>query len=232
MRTLVIAPHLDDEALSTGALILARVKSIAQVFVLVMHGRKYGYVEAFGKALADEVMDFERAKAVLGYQHDRFVALEEGEPGRVGYCKHLHVIEQTLADFKPTEVVVPSPHDLNQDHRHLSDVCRIALRPANLGSVTRILEARAFDGQLRDASYYVPFDQTDMDRILDAIAQYRREGRTGNHPRSPENIVAHRRIMGSRCGARYAEGYDVRLIVETGSCGWSSPEAAGSSAPT
>jgi hypothetical protein len=41
MRTLVIAPHCDDEAISCAGLIAHRTRNGGQVTVMAMHGRRY-----------------------------------------------------------------------------------------------------------------------------------------------------------------------------------------------
>lgn len=213
MKTLVIVPHLDDEALSCGALIHRRVAAQAGlVMVLAVYGRVYDY----GRINHDseELSDFYEAKKVLGYQYHEALMLPEGEPAQVGYYKTLEAVEKALGWFHPDEVVVPSPLDLNQDHRFLSEVMRIALRPANLFDVRRVLEFRAFDSQLSEPNYFVPFQDETMAVKMAAIAKYRREARAGNHPRSPENIDAFHRVCGSKCGAKYAEAYTVRLERE------------------
>lgn len=209
--TLVIAPHMDDEALSCGALIVDRVARGVPVHVLFMHGRKYEY----GLTTQDETEEkcAWEAKRVLryGWMHGPRDLLEEGEPGRVGYYAALKKIETCLALVKPTEVVVPSNKDMNQDHKFLHQACKIALRPANLGRVKTILESRSFDTQLTRPNYYVSFDEDTLDRKLLAISKYSAEAREGFHPRAPATIKAVHTVLGSYCGAKYAEGFDLQF---------------------
>lgn len=215
MKTLVIVAHMDDEALSCGALIMSRVSNGHDVYVLALHTRVYNY-GAWDGGLR-EYDDFKKSLAVLGRGgklHGRCELMPEGEPGKVGFYPLLKVIEAALDDFKPDEVVIPSKLDLNQDHQHLAHVCDIALRPANLGSVRRILRSHAFDSVVNTFQYYVPFDSDRLRVKLEAVGCYKNEARDGVHPRSPNNIEAWHRVLGSKCGAEFAEGYSVVLYRE------------------
>lgn len=212
MKTLLIVPHMDDEAISCGGLILKRVKQNGPGSVVVMtcFGRKYNYGE--GDQHEQEQHDhFREAQKVLGYTtsyHERF---EEGEPARVGYYSLLHRIEMALLKVDPTEVVIPASTDLNQDHRHLHDVCLIALRPANLKSVRRIICAHGVDGIPPAANWLLPMHEEQFGRKWQAIQCYEREMREGTHPRSYENMRARARVLGSRVGVEFAEPYTLLM---------------------
>jgi LmbE family N-acetylglucosaminyl deacetylase len=215
MRTLIIAAHMDDEALSTGALVVRRIREGGEVFVLTVYGRVYEYgKETVDESYAEQCLDFMQAKEKLGYQLHRCMNLTEGEPAQVGYYKILERIEGVLSTFSPHEVVIPSASDMNQDHKFLNHACKIALRPANLQGVVRILEAHAFDGIPTSANYFIPMTANDLMVKLIAIEQYRREARSGVHPRSMENIEAVHKVIGAKCGHKYAEGYTLNFLRE------------------
>lgn len=214
MKTLVICAHMDDEAFSCGGLICTRVQQGHEVFVMTLFGRNYGPCESEDAAWKAESEDFQAARAVLGYNQHSNACNDEGEPSRVGYYSLLRAIEKRLRLFAPREVVIPSSEDLNQDHRHLADVCKIALRPANLFPVERVLEARSFDSRVQECSYYVPMSRTVLDVKLAAMACYRREARYGTHVRSPVNAEALHRVFGAKSGHEFAEGYGVHLILD------------------
>lgn len=219
MKTLIIAPHLDDEVLTTGGLIRKRVLQYGpeSVGVFFAYGRKYVGSEDPGKDDDDEDRDQFLASNVLGYHIQWKTRLEEGEPGRTGYYDVLGPLEAAMKWFQPDEVVIPGRSDLNQDHRHLHDAAKIALRPGNRGNVTRILEAIAQDAPLQEPSFGLEMTSEDMDVVLDAYTRYRRELREGVHPRSPTTIRAHRRVCGSRFGVEYAEPYHLVSMLERGS---------------
>ena len=213
MKSLIVVAHMDDEALSCGGLI-ARSE---EAHVVVVYGRKYVGESASQneESLIAERDDFYQSLLTLGCTRCTLLMLEEGEPHRVGYYAVLEKIEEVLRQTDFDEVVLPSELDMNQDHRMLADVMKIVCRPANLGTVKRVLKSLAHDSKMVTPQYFVPMTQEEMDRKIDAIGCYRREARSKAHPRSPENIVAMARIHGSKCGHEYAEGYEVHLIRES-----------------
>lgn len=210
MRTMVIVAHQDDETLSCGGLIQRRTREGHDVRVVVLYGRKYDYGDTQHKD--EQTVDFQTACVVLGVQTYRCYDMEEGEPGKTGYYATLKAIEHELQAYQPDEVLIPSPTDLNQDHRMLAHCCQIALRPANLGNVSRILTWHGLEGQVRpELNWYMGLSDLELAVKMKAVDAYVREGRTLPHARAPENVVAYHRIVGSRCGRVYAEGYTLVL---------------------
>ena len=212
MKTLLIMPHMDDEAISCGGLIQQRLKAGGDVYVLAVYGRSYDYGREDGTS--QEASDFKKVKAILGYQLQGSRQLKEGEPGGTGFYKALGTIERTLMNFQPDEVVGPGATDLNQDHRHLSHVMDIAMRPINQGRGIRRLEFIALDGVSQAPDYYIPMSSAMLQLKQDAIAAYSREARTGTSPRSPENITAQARVWGAASGFEFAEAYKSKLHKE------------------
>ena len=119
MRTLIVAAHMDDEALSCGGLIQTRIKQGYDVHVMVPYGRSYSYGKMYGVDQVKERANFSAAKEVLGYKKAYLPGLREGEPYQVGYYVILKHLEKYLKAYPFDEVVIPSDRDLNQDHRFL-----------------------------------------------------------------------------------------------------------------
>ena len=211
MKTLIIAPHMDDEAISCGGLILRRGEMGGQVRVLAIHGRHYGFVGTVEQRRSDEAErdDFFAALGVLGVTRSggHCLMVREGAPAEAGFYDLLGPIESELKSFQPDEAVIPSADDLNQDHRHLNHVCEIALRPINIGAVTKVLEFCALDGRVRAPNHFVTLTRSALDTKLRAINCYRRERRHLPSPRAPENVEAQARVWGAACGQEFAEAY-------------------------
>lgn len=228
-RTLVIAPHMDDEVLGAGGLIRKRVCCQQEVMVLTMFDRKYPFEQgnlddAMKKAEIGrrQAGHFDKAMEVLGYKQVDHRMLEEGEPHKIGYYKMLEVIEHYLRVWHPTEVVIPGRYDLNQDHRYLNEVCRIALRPGNRcpdkqqGPIKRCLEMISHDRygscDVIDAGYGVAMTDQMLETVVKAWRCYEDEQREHPHPRSVENMWARWKFFGSQFGFAYAEPF--RLLFE------------------
>ncbi len=207
MRTLIIAPHADDESISCGGLIQHRISFGHEVYVLVVHGRVYDYgQEDVLQTQQAEEQDLYKARDILRYTGLTTLNWKEGEPTQVGYYALLKDIEKVLSDYKPTEVIIPGHAHLNQDHRFLADVLGIALRPVNLGNVLRVLEFMPLDGTVQIPNYFVGISQHQMEMKLEAIAAYRREARKSG-PRAEQNVMAQAMVWGAMSGTGLAEAY-------------------------
>lgn len=222
MDTLFVLAHQDDEVISCGGLIQSLFERGSRVRLLTMFGRKYNYGDGYQFA-SEQGEDFKNACLTLGFKKILglgtpaavfFFGREEGEPHKLGYYDGLAKIEYHLKDFKPTQVVTHSPLDRNQDHRHLSELMDIALRPANLGSVRRVLHCHGFDGTTQAANLYVPMTQGQIDVQLAALNCYAMEVREAPHPRSEMMLKAQHKVNGSKCGVYYAEAYTLHLQID------------------
>lgn len=217
MGTLLILAHMDDEAISCGGLIQARrERRMYDLGIVTMFGRKYNYGKGYQYEKEQEADYTKVCEILMG--PDRYQVcenFEEGEPGRVGYYQLLESVEHHLRQFRPTEVVTHSPHDLNQDHQHLSHVVDIALRACNLGSVTRILHCLSLDGSSQhQPDYFVKMNSHQLDIKIAAIEAYRTERRATPHARCAENVVAQSKVWGSRVNSQYAEAFELKLAVD------------------
>lgn len=221
--TIIVACHPDDEALSTGGLIINRLQNPeGMVNLLVVFGRHYPDIktaeEGFAaaqrqrEALKRSVEVLERENKTLNPIRVRYLEKQEGEPTQHSYYDLLRVVEDTICTFGHDEVVIPSDSDLNQDHRFINDICKIALRPSNLGSVKRILMAHAHDGGTpATMNWAEPMTVETLSRKIEAIEEYKDEVKPFPHARSRVNIEAHAQLCGSKFGIGYAEPYTLLM---------------------
>lgn len=215
MRTLIVAPHLDDESISCGGLIAKRVRMGYDVRVIAMFGRRYSG-EDEKHSYRDEYDDFTDACQKLDRGLGRLTwagyCLPEGEPHKVGYYGLLDRLESELKNYNPYEVIGPAKDDLNQDHRHLYEVLGIALRSYALWPRFNSWKSfHALDGKPKTPNVFEVLQSVDLDLKIAAVESYRRERRPDPHPRSAGNIAALARVTGSLCGAELAEGYTLEL---------------------
>jgi len=218
-KSLVVVAHADDESLSCAGFILNRLaRQEGEVHVLVVCTRVYTGDDADYKkerqaahlgAAIDTLRSHPLAKGKLDYM---YTAMPEGEPYSEGYYKWLRIVETALTLHEYREVVIPAENHLNQDHRHLHDVCKIALRPGNLGNVRRILMWHPHDGGTpQGVNWFERMDFQAMETKKKAVACYHDEARKVPHPRAPANLLAHARMVGSMAGMEYGEPYTLYL---------------------
>lgn len=213
-NVLIVIPHLDDESISCAGLILNRVRSGFCVDVLCVFSRTYSQntdAELDTIKLKEQLKAYYSAASILGIKDTTFVGVTEGEPYHTGYYPLISVIEKCLAGKEYEEVVVPHKDDLNQDHRHLSDVMGIALRSYNLGNVKRVLAFHGLDGKLKEPNWFEPMTEEQFALKCKALSFYEDEVRQPPHPRAFCNMKAMAMVCGSICGLPLAEGYTLLL---------------------
>jgi LmbE family N-acetylglucosaminyl deacetylase len=219
MKTLIVSCHPDDEAISCGGLIQNRLRDGHRVFVLAMCGRYYQYPDPdkMKELRQAQHAELQASLNVLGKNYLDQIAYDfcdysNGEPTKEGYHKWLDVIEDHLVRGYD-EVVIPNPYDNHQDHRHLHECCKIALRSYNLGAVKRILMWHALDGSYQERStWFEPMTLGQLENKKNALLCYRTEVRPLPHPRALDNLDAHARVTGSQAGLLYAEPFTVYMI--------------------
>jgi LmbE family N-acetylglucosaminyl deacetylase len=222
MRTLVIVAHADDEALSCGGLIQNRLGVIgSKLDVLVVFGRRYptDTVEKTLQKAKEQELALKQSMATLQLQSVcapcdvMYMKMEEGEPYKHGYYSLLNRIESYVRHpCSYHEIVIPSPSDLNQDHRHLHDICKIALRPVNLAQVQRVLMWHAHDGGTpAGANWFEHMTLEQLETKKNAFLAYKDEWRELPHPRALDNLDAHARQCGSIAYNDYCEPFTLLL---------------------
>lgn len=205
-NTLLILAHQDDECLSTGLYIQSQIKHCRTTHLLTVFGRTYGYGHGDQHEYENE-QAYIRSCNTLGLVSTRWLGLKEGEPGSQSYYLVLQALEHTLEVLQPSEVVIHDDQDRNQDHRWLSEVSKIALRPWAFPCVRRVLMCQSPDGLPKITNHYVRGTEKFWNQQVLAVQSYALESREGTHPRSIQNLDAWQHVHGSYCAADRAEPY-------------------------
>lgn len=139
VRTLVFAPHPDDEVLGCGGTIALQAAAGAEVRVVVMTDGRASHANLIDAESLVRMRREEAARAAphlgLRAEHYRFLDFED---------HHLHLhrpaaqaqVAQLLADFEPEQVFVPHRRDRLSDHvatfEIVHEVLRARARPVTL----------------------------------------------------------------------------------------------------
>jgi len=137
-RTLIVAPHPDDDAIGAGGLIQRAVASGARVrVVFATDGESNAWPQRFthkklvirkderarwGAMRREEALE---ALARLGVERDaaRFLGFPDQKIAalaRAGCPRILDALRAVVDEFQPTLIVSPSSRDLHADHRALA----------------------------------------------------------------------------------------------------------------
>ncbi|GAA4389174.1 PIG-L deacetylase family protein [Hymenobacter koreensis] len=135
-RTIVVAPHADDESLGCGGLLaLLRAAGLPVAVILVSDGTmshpgSQKYPAEARRALREA--EFSEALRILGVAADAslLLRLPDGAvpgPGAPGFDRSVQAISAFLTDWGPATLVVPWRRDPHPDHRASSQLLQAAL---------------------------------------------------------------------------------------------------------
>ena len=117
-RVLVIAPHMDDEAIPCGGTLLLHARAGSAVHVVFASDSSGGSADAEKRAQVRKARQAEvvAAKQILGYQTEEVIGLPDGQ-----LVRHERALRERLtaaiAAFAPTQILCPFPADAHSDHQ-------------------------------------------------------------------------------------------------------------------
>jgi LmbE family N-acetylglucosaminyl deacetylase len=215
MNVLVIAPHMDDEALGVGGTIRRHVQAGDDVTVCVIANRAYGhrYDETL---IAEEKRAALGAKEVLGYSELHFLDLPDERLDAV-LQDIIIPLEDVYNEVKPEVAYVNHGGDNNQDHQAVFKAAMVVCRPHGGGRLKRLCsyEVPSSTDQAPPLiqNIFLPNRYTDISAHLshkiDALRCYERELRPFPHPRSEGGVTAFARKRGTEVGMEAAEAFMV-----------------------
>jgi LmbE family N-acetylglucosaminyl deacetylase len=145
--TLILAPHMDDEALGCGALMAARIASGSSLHVAYFTDGSAGLgpnspvpPHTLNSLRSDEA---KAAMAVLGLAPDRlhFLNAPDGRLKHFSEAERLHwrqILIKLIAEIKPAEILLPGRSDGSSEHEALFALLASALAGVDLR--VRVLE--------------------------------------------------------------------------------------------
>lgn len=219
-RTLILAPHADDEVLGCGALI-ARLAGagLAPVVAIVSHGHPPDYPPEQVAALKQEAA---RAHGILGVSETRWLGLPAARLDSLPHADLNAEIGRLVAQVAPDTLLLPHPGDIHLDHRLVFESGMVAARPASTRYPANVLTYETVSETNWNAPGLSPafcpqlfVDATaTMQAKLDAFAAYESQVRPDPHERSVSALEALGRLRGGTVHVRFAEAFMVvRSVV-------------------
>ena len=136
MKTLVIAPHPDDEILGVGGTIAKRTDDGNEVYVCIV---TKGCEPLFSSESVNQVRsECKKADAFLGVKETIFLDFPAAMLEEVPRYKLNDAIVKVVQDIQPDEVYIPHRGDMQLDHKMVVDATMVALRPKYDHVVKRI----------------------------------------------------------------------------------------------
>ena len=215
-KTLVIAPHLDDETIALGGTIKKLSKTKSQINVIIVGG----HLPPLYKKEDYQITKNESKKAlkILGVKKVYYLDIPALEFHRKYYNTLNSKINALMNDFNPTTVFIPFP-DRHIDHRTVFDCAMVNTRPNKKNHPKFVLSYETLSETHWNAPYieanftpdfFVNIDETIKDKVK-ALNCYQSQIKN-NTSRSVEAVEALAKFRGSQNGFEYAEAFKVVRI--------------------
>lgn len=222
MKTLVTAPHADDELLGCGGTLLRRRAEGGVVGWLLVTAMGPGHGWCAEKA-EERRCEIEQVREGLGVlpEHLFKLNLQSAQLDRVPTGDLVSRISEVFDRFQPEEVLVPHAHDIHSDHRIVFDAVAACTKWFRYPSVKRVLAYETIsetDFVLKPEGLFNPTVFVDITAYIDCkmalLNVYRSE--LGKHPfpRSETGLRALAALRGAQSGFGSAEAF--QLLRERG----------------
>ena len=215
MKTLVVAPHPDDELLGCGGTLLRRNAEGGTVAWLLMTAitEEGGWSRERIKQRAGEI---EKVRDGLGIAPQHLYRLDfptvqlDQQPMDTLVSR----VSEVLIDFEPEEVLLPHPGDAHSDHRITFDAVSACTKWFRYPSVRRVLTYGTLsetDAGLDLARAFHPtvfVDVSDyLERKIELMRVYESEMGEFPFPRSERALRALADVYGAQSGFKATEGF-------------------------
>lgn len=215
MKTIVIAPHPDDEVLGVGGTLLRRKSEGAKVAWLVVTGISVesGWSDEKVKQRATEIT---RVTELFGFDEVFTLNFPTTQLDRVPMSDLVSGISDVFKSFEPEEVFLPHPSDVHTDHRIVFDAAASCTKWFRYPSVKRVLAYET----LSETDFGLGTDQGFRPNVFVDIAPflneklramdiYESELGAFPFPRSHEVIRALATVRGAASGFNAAEAFEL-----------------------
>jgi len=215
MRTIVIAPHPDDEVLGVGGTLLRRKAEGAKLAWLIITGISVetGWNQARVNQRADEINQIAN---LFSFDEVIRLNLPTTQLDTVPMRDLVSGISEAFTQFSPEEVFVPHPSDVHTDHRVVFDAVASCTKWFRYPSVQRVLAYETLSetdfglcsSQCFRPNYFVNIEPYLAEKLR-AMSIYASEIGQAPFPRSHEVIQALASVRGAAAGYKAAEAFEL-----------------------
>jgi LmbE family N-acetylglucosaminyl deacetylase len=215
MRTIVIAPHPDDETLGVGGTLLRRKNEGSQVAWVVVTNIS---VEAGWSSEEVQKREEELQQIAEMYRFDEVYSLNflSTQLDAIPLSEIIGALSDVFTSFAPKEVFLPHSSDIHSDHRVVFNAVAAGTKWFRHPSIRRVLAYETLsetDFGLNASLGFKPnvfVDITDfIDKKIQAANVYASELGKFPFPRSPEAIRALASVRGATSGFQAAEAFEL-----------------------
>ena len=218
MRTLIVAPHPDDELLGCGGTLLRRLDDGNVLGWLLMTSikKERGWTEL---RINQRNAEIEKVRLGLSIdsQHLYLLDFPTAELDQISMQKLVGEISTVFTDFEPTEVLLPHPGDVHSDHRVTFEAASACTKWFRYPSIKRVLTYETLSetefGLNPVEKSFAPNLFVDISNQLESKLQllslYKSELGELPFPRSIESVRSLAVLRGCQMGTNFAEAFQI-----------------------
>ncbi len=215
MKTIVIAPHPDDEVLGAGGALFRRKAEGAELAWLIVTSisTTMGWSE---EKVARRSQEIKKIAGLFGFAEVFELNFPTARLDQIPVSDLVAGISDAFKRFEPTEVFLPHPSDVHTDHRIVFDAAVSCTKWFRCPSVKRVLAYETLsesDFGLVASPRFTPNYFVDIEPFLDgklqAMAVYESELGEFPFPRSHQAIRALAKVRGAASGYVAAEAFEL-----------------------
>lgn len=217
MRSLVIAPHPDDETLGAGGTMLRRKTEGSQTAWLIVTCMPDAGACSDG-AFTRREAEIERVREILQFDEVFRLNLPSAELDRLPTRTIVEAVSKVFGTFCPNEILVPHSSDIHSDHKIVHEAvisCTKWFRHPYINRVLCYETLSETDFGLSHAGAFRPNYFVDigaqLEGKLDALRVYASELGEPPFPRSLEAVRALSTVRGVAAGYFAAEAFELLL---------------------
>ena len=225
-KILVICAHPDDEVLGCGGTLLKHRKNKDQINILFVFEGSTGRYNNKNNTKAIKDLKKRENSAIkvakkLKANSIKFLNYQNLHINSSIQLKITKDISEIVKKIDPNIIYTHSAKDLNLDHRTCLDSVLVATRPDKNLSLKKLLcfeipssteWAHNVFGNF-SPNYYVNIEKFLKEKLI-LLNYYSYELKAFPYPRSKENIIAQSKLIGSVCGFKNAEQFEVIKILD------------------
>jgi N-acetylglucosamine malate deacetylase 1 len=215
MKTLVVAPHPDDEILGCGGTLLRHKADGAELGWLIVTGisEQAGWA---AETVRQREAEIEKVGELVGFDQVFNLRLPSTQLDRLPMSDLIDKFSAVFREFQPIEVLVPCRSDVHTDHRIVFDAAIACTKWFRYPSVKKVLAYETISETefgLNHDNAFRPnyfFDISEyLERKLEIMAVYKSELDEFPFPRSNEAIRSLAALRGSTAGFKAAEAFQL-----------------------
>ncbi len=213
MKTIVVAPHPDDEVLGVGGTLLRRKAEGAKVAWLIVTAISVetGWSQEKVSRRSDEI---NRVKELFCFDEVFMLNFPTIQLDRVPMGDLVKAVSDVFSSFQPTEVFVPHSSDVHTDHRVVFDAVASCTKWFRYPSIKRILAYETLSetdfsfggGECFRPNVFVNISPFITEKVS-AMSIYSSEVGAFPFPRSNKAIQSLASLRGAAAGCDAAEAF-------------------------